>query len=181
MATNEASISLLLTIPAEIILNILGFYNTLTLLSAESVCQSLGPLVLDSYESAYGQHPAHHTCNSFKTLAIEQLQFSHKRSTTYLPKDQCSDLLNNCYACNDQEFAEEAANALLKLQTISDTSTDAWNKAAATALIAQRRYREAERYYKRLTKSGNLLPERTNLTAARWGWPFAIPLPIVTS
>lgn len=63
---------------------------------------------------------------------------------------------------------------------MSDHGSDAWKEAVATALMAQNRSEEAAEYYMRLAESGPL-PERTILTAARWGWPFTMALPVTSS
>lgn len=59
--------------------------------------------------------------------------------------------------------------------------TEAQNEAVATALMAQHRHDDAGEYYMYMTESGNPLPERTILSAARWGWTFAILLPATPS
>lgn len=67
------------------------------------------------------------------------------------------------------------------LRGSSECDTEIWNEAVATALMAQHRPEDAGKYYELASKNGKSLSEQTNLTAARWSWPFtAISLPVVT-
>ena len=92
------------------------------------------------------------------------------------------DLLSTfTFVSNTSSRNETAIRTLFTLQRICACNTDAWNEAAATALMILCRYKAAEHYYKLLAGSRNLLPERTVLTAGFCSWPFATPLPVTTS
>lgn len=55
--------SLLLAVPEEIILHILGFLGTLSLLGVDCVCQRLRLLALGLYKDLYGPVPLHRKCD----------------------------------------------------------------------------------------------------------------------
>lgn len=180
----SADVSLsLVTMPVEIILHILCFLDTLSLFRIECVCSYLGLLARKAYRASYGPGPLHRVCDpvDFRALAIEQLRFVRSGEAEDRPSDeQTLWLLERCYHFPDKELYDVATDALLILQRLSDRDTDAWNEAVATALMAQGRHVEAGEYYKRMEESGHSLPERTVLTAARWSWPFTLPLPDAT-
>lgn len=166
------------TIAAELLISILEYLTTQNLLRIERTCKAIRLAAKTAYRASYGTQVCHRDAGhrpDFRCLAVEQLKYDMDIDHIYWsPTEAMRILLEDCYLCTALHLREVATDVLLSAGRGRDRPE--WNEAVATALMAQARFSEAEAKYRMLMKS-TPLPERTFLTAARFGWPFGFRYP----
>jgi hypothetical protein len=172
------------TITVDLLLPILENLSTRNLLHIERTCKKIRDVAGRAYRASYGTQVCHRDAGhppNFRCLAIEQLKHDIEQDRSRwqcTPEEAMENFLRDSYLDTEFQLRDLAADVLLSAGTGRDSPE--WNEAVATALMAQARFKEAEAQYRKLMKS-TALPERTILTAARFGWPFGFRYPDPTS
>ena len=171
----------LILLPTEILQLIFGYLTPSILAShIDLACKLFPTLTPDVYRRWYGKIYTHYNLNAskpnWKRMALEKERYNTSTKNIRSPAEVTTEILHHWYLASNDSFMESTADFILSSHRAPEQQTPAWFEAMATVLMAQGDQNEAQDVYSRLLAVKETLPERTWLTAARFGWPFMYSL-----
>jgi hypothetical protein len=171
-----------LALSTELLQSILSYLGPKDLINVDLTCKRLYTITEPVYHILYGPDTYLHckvdNSPNWKALVLdeEHLKESMKDTVESLTPDKVIDnLLSESYHSENAYLAEISEIFIVGLRNCTEQWTPSWLEAMATALMAQGRLDDAKRAYQMYLRNDRLLPERTFLTAAHFGWPKTFP------
>ncbi|KAK4551041.1 hypothetical protein LTR86_011315, partial [Recurvomyces mirabilis] len=168
---------IILKLPVELQEWIFGFLRPTEMMTLDQTCKALHGMMPTTYRIWYGKAIAHRVVDDrgWKAMAVEMQEIlENPRPIT--PQAAVSELHGTSYLFDRSTIAQISQEHLKMLRQSAPDTHNAY-EAIATALVTQSRHQEAVPYYRAM----EALPERTWLTAARFGWETGLTLPQRTS
>jgi hypothetical protein len=168
-----------LALPTELLQSILSYLGLKDLVNVNLTCKRLYTITEPVYHILYGPDTYLHckvdNPSNWKALVLDE-EHLKEGGYTVTPDEVINNLLSESYHNENIYLAEISEFFIVGLRNCTEQWTPSWLEAMATALMAQGRLGDAKRAYQTYLRNDRLLPERTFLTAAHFGWPKTFPL-----